>query len=127
MNILTNFLPALFIIIGIGVPVYFTAKNSKPINIIRRIIDELKRQPEELWYHYFTRNGLDKWLSCNDFKIDDIKNIQYIDYKYEDYVGKLKVKLLLFDDNDIIYNFHLVKNPDIRAKSRWMINDMYID
>ncbi len=126
MELFTNILPILFVAIGIGVPVYFTARNSKPINIIRRIFEELKRQPKELWFHYFTKRGLEKWLECEDFNLDDIKNIQHLDYHYGKYVGKIKVKIQLPND-EIVYHFSLVKNPDIRAKSRWVISDMYKD
>lgn len=117
-------LPIIMVLVGIGIPMYFTGKNAKPTNVFRRIIKSLQENPLDLWYHYFTKKGMEKWLECEDLKVGEIRDIDILDYKYENYTGKLKAKLILVE-KELIYYFHLVKNPDFRAKSRWVISDLY--
>ena len=117
-------LPIIMVLVGFGIPMYFTGKNAKPTNVFRRIIKSLQENPLDLWYHYFTKKGMEKWLECEDLKVGEIRDIDILDYKYENYTGKLKAKLILVE-KELIYYFHLVKNPDFRAKSRWVISDLY--
>lgn len=114
----------IFILGGIGVPLYFTIKNSNPKSVFIRIMDELKKQPKELWYHFFTHSGLERWLDSKNFKIENIQNLEVLEYIYSDYIWKYKVKLILLSQEQYYY-FELVKNPDIFAKSRWVINNIY--
>jgi hypothetical protein len=119
------FLVVIFILCGIGVPIFFTIKNSKPKNVFIRIIEELKKQPREVWFHFFTNKGLEKWIE-EDFKIDDIQNLEILEYAYKDYIWKYKVKFMILN-KERSYFFELVKNPNIHAKSRWVINNIYED
>lgn len=121
-----KYLPILLVIFGIGLPMYYTGKYSKPQHVLKQTILKLKDIPQELWFHYFTRKGLNKWLECEDFKAKDIKDIKILEYKYEDFIGKIKAKLTL-SNKDLLYCFYIVKNPDVRAKSRWVISDLYKD
>lgn len=117
-------LPIVLILIGIGVPMYYTGRNSKPQNVFKQIIKNLQENPEGMWYHYFTKRGMEKWMACEDFTAGKIKSVDILEYNYENYTGKLKTRLNL-EENECIYHFHLVKNPDVRAKSRWVISDLY--
>lgn len=114
----------IFIICGLGVPILFTIKNSKPKNVFIRIINELKEQPKELWYHFFTLNGLERWIEEKDLKIGEIQNLEILEQNYKNYIWKYKVKFTILD-KERNYFFELIKNPDIRAKSRWVINNIY--
>lgn len=114
----------IFILTGLGVPLYFTIKNSNPKNVLKRIIDELKKQPQKLWYHFFTYNGFETWINMINFKIEDIKDFEIIDSIYKNYIWKYKVKLTV-SNHEYYYYFELVKNPAIGAKSRWVIHNIY--
>ena len=118
------FLATLFILGGIGVPVFFTIKNSKPRNVFIRIIDQLKKEPKELWFYYFTVPGFERWLDDILFRIEDIQDLEILEHNYKDYIWKYKVKLI-FLNKEGYYFFELVKNPDIHAKSRWVIKNIY--
>lgn len=118
------FYTVVFILAGLGVPFYFAIKNSHPKNVLRKIFTELKMQPQNLWYHFFTYNGFKKWNNDIDFKIKDIKDFEIIDYTYEDYIWKYKVKLTEAN-RELYYYFELAKNPAIGVRSRWIIHNIY--
>ena len=112
----------IFISIGIGIPIIYTINTSSPKNLLNRIIKELKLNPKELWYLYFTKKGLEKWFESG-FKIDELENLQILEYKYNDFTWNYKIKTC-FSNEDKYYIIKLVKFPDIRVKSRWIINNI---
>lgn len=123
-KIMDTFYLIIFILAGLGVPLYFTIKNSHPKNVLKRIINELQKQPQKLWYHFFTYKGLEAWSNDIDFKIEDIKYFEILDFTYKDHIWKYKVKLI-GSTHEFYYYFELVKNPAIGAKSRWVIHNIH--
>ena len=63
----------------------------------------------------FYKKRLGKMVECEDFNLDDIKIFSILIIIME-ICRKIKVKIQLPND-EIVYHFSLVKNPDIRAKA----------
>lgn len=113
-----------FILVGFGVPFYFTAKNTHPKNVLKRLINELEKQPRKKWHPFFTSKGIERWDENINFKIKDLQEFEIADCTYNNYTWKYKVKLATRNQEGY-YCFELAKNPSIGAKSRWIINNIY--
>ncbi len=112
----------IFVTLGIGIPIMYTVTTSNPKSILNKIIKELKDNPRDLWYQYFTLKGLENWNESG-FNLDEFEDFQILEYKYKDYIWNYKIKINYLDREEY-YIIKLVKFPDIRAKSRWIINSI---
>lgn len=112
----------IFVSLGIGIPIMYTVTTSNPKSILNKIIKELKDNPRDLWYQYFTLKGLENWNESG-FNLDEFEDFQILEYKYKDYIWNYKIKINYLDREEY-YIIKLVKFPDIRAKSRWIINSI---
>ena len=61
-------------------------------------------------------------LNESGFNLDEFEDFQILEYKYR-YIWNYKIKINYLDREEY-YIIKLVKFPDIRAKSRWIINSI---
>ncbi|HHT50587.1 MAG TPA: hypothetical protein GXZ78_03805, partial [Eubacteriaceae bacterium] len=71
----------IFVTLGIGIPIMYTVTTSNPKSILNKIIKELKDNPRDLWYQYFTLKGLENWNESG-FNLDEFEDFQILEYKY---------------------------------------------